>query len=56
MTKIVVSLCSILIFYMTALNLAVGKLCIRKATKKELADAFLIKSIEYLNFSHFSHF
>ena len=45
-----------LIFYMNALDLAAGKLYIRKVTKKELTDAFLIKSIEYLNFGHFSHF
>ena len=38
------------------IKLAVGKLYIRKATKKGTCRRFfLIKSIEYLNFSHFSH-
>jgi len=54
--KIVVSLCSILPFYLNALELAAGKLNFRKVTKKELTDALLLKSTDYLNFSHFSHF
>jgi len=41
---------------MHALDFAASTLDIRKVTKKEPANALLIKSIEYLNFSHFSHF
>jgi hypothetical protein len=41
---------------MSAQDLAASNLYIRKVAKKERANALLIKSIEYLNFSHFSHF
>ena len=41
---------------MNALELVADKLNFRKNTKKEPGDALLIKSVEYLNFSHFSHF
>ena len=30
-----------------------GEVTLRKVTKKELTDALLLKSIDYLNFSHF---
>jgi hypothetical protein len=55
MPKILVSLRSVLLFYSKRIRLGGHKLNIRKVTKKEIADAHMIISIEYLNFSDFSH-